>query len=118
MTDDTSLGSQSSKLKMLHFRQVQEFRFDDKADADGPTAASLLLFRDPPPPSWLPRPDPPEAAVVNCGTVKKNKLCALDERRPRLPKLPPPPDASSEFSDDRRLYHGSRFPAAFGYSSP
>ena len=53
ITDETSFGSQSSKLKMEHFLQVQEFLLDDRADADGATGCSLELLRDEaaPPPS-------------------------------------------------------------------
>ena len=114
ITEETSFGSQSSRLKMLHFLHVHELRFEDNAEADGATGCSLLLFLDEASTlSWC-------MAAATAAELNKNRLWTLDDRLPRLP-IPAPQwfvCGSSELPDDRRLLGSSKFPAAVGCRKP
>ena len=112
ITEETSFGSQSSRLKMLHFLQVHELRLDDSADADGATGCSLLLFLDDASTFSL--------CMAAAAELNRNRLCTLEDRLPRLP-IPAPQwfvCGSSELPDDRRLVGSSKFPLAVGCRKP
>ncbi len=86
MTELTSFGSQSSRLKMLHFLQVQLFLLEEAAE---------LAPEEPPMP---PPPAPPPGGVG-------------DSDGQPLPQPPPPPPSSrfrAELALRRRAAEGSR----------
>ncbi len=102
MTELTSLGSQSSRLKMLHLRQVQLLRLEEAAELPPeeppPTAP-------PPPPPEAPgglgdsEPPPPPAAEsgskLRAELALRFRAAAADGRR-APPPPPPPPEEVGE----------------------
>ena len=114
ITEDTSFGSQSSRLKMLHFRHVQEFLLEERAEETG---CSLLLLREE---AASPSSDFFLAAVTAIAAeLKRNRLWTLEDRLPRRPSPAITADGcSSELSEDLRLELFSMTRAAVGWSNP
>lgn len=86
ITVETSLGSQSSRLKMLHFRQLQEFLLEELPEfcpEFGPPELAML-------------PELPPTPITAASTARLRAELALRRRAQAGRSQPEPPGAALE----------------------